>query len=229
MSKTLVVDDQAIKFQIWDTAGQEKYHSLAPMYYRGASAAIVVYDITRAVRIVRPYYRARSVHLPRSGRHWRVRCHVAGRWADSACVCVRVRACACRASHQTSFKTLQNWVQELQSLGPENIVIAIAGNKCDLEDKREVDRTEAQKYAEDIDAIFVETSAKTGDNVQEMFTDISAQQSPPPPLNSGLCADVYVRVLHACSAPGKKLPATTQAVNPNVIIHDQGAKKKACC
>ena len=50
MSKTLVVDDQAIKFQIWDTAGQEKYHSLAPMYYRGASAAIVVYDITREVR-----------------------------------------------------------------------------------------------------------------------------------------------------------------------------------
>ena len=50
MSKTLVVDDQAIKFQIWDTAGQEKYHSLAPMYYRGASAAIVVFDITKTVR-----------------------------------------------------------------------------------------------------------------------------------------------------------------------------------
>ena len=50
MSKTLVVDDQAIKFQIWDTAGQEKYHTLAPMYYRGASAAIVVYDITHTVR-----------------------------------------------------------------------------------------------------------------------------------------------------------------------------------
>ena len=33
--------------QIWDTAGQEKYHSLAPMYYRGAAAAILVYDITR--------------------------------------------------------------------------------------------------------------------------------------------------------------------------------------
>lgn len=42
-----MVAGKPIKFQIWDTAGQEKYHSLAPMYYRGAAAAIVVYDITR--------------------------------------------------------------------------------------------------------------------------------------------------------------------------------------
>ena len=74
---------------------------------------------------------------------------------------------------QASFKTLQNWVQELQSLGPENIVIAIAGNKCDLDDKREVDRDTAKGYADEINAIFVETSAKTGDNVQDMFTVIS--------------------------------------------------------
>ena len=42
MSKMIMVDDVPIKYQIWDTAGQEKYHSLAPMYYRGAAAAIVV-------------------------------------------------------------------------------------------------------------------------------------------------------------------------------------------
>jgi len=46
MSKVEVIDGVAYKYQIWDTAGQEKYHSLAPMYYRGAAAAIVVYDIT---------------------------------------------------------------------------------------------------------------------------------------------------------------------------------------
>lgn len=34
-----------VEFKIWDTAGQEKYHSLAPMYYRGAGTAILVYDL----------------------------------------------------------------------------------------------------------------------------------------------------------------------------------------
>jgi Ras-related protein Rab-5B len=37
---------KAVKFEIWDTAGQERYASLAPLYYRGAGAAVVVYDIT---------------------------------------------------------------------------------------------------------------------------------------------------------------------------------------
>ena len=34
------------KFEIWDTAGQERYQSLAPLYYRGATAAMVVFDVT---------------------------------------------------------------------------------------------------------------------------------------------------------------------------------------
>lgn len=49
LTQTLSVDDTTVKFEIWDTAGQERYHSLAPMYYRGAQAAIVVYDITNQV------------------------------------------------------------------------------------------------------------------------------------------------------------------------------------
>ena len=50
MNQTVILpDDTLIKFQIWDTAGQERFHSLAPMYYRGAQAAIVVYDITAKV------------------------------------------------------------------------------------------------------------------------------------------------------------------------------------
>ena len=49
LTQTVTVSQQAIKFDIWDTAGQERYHSLAPMYYRGAQAAVVVYDVTNAV------------------------------------------------------------------------------------------------------------------------------------------------------------------------------------
>merc|ERR1719201_1573966 len=53
-TKTFKVDDEDVTFEIWDTAGQERYHSLAPMYYRGARAAIVVYDVTD----VSSYFRA---------------------------------------------------------------------------------------------------------------------------------------------------------------------------
>lgn len=46
LTQTVCLEDCTVKFEIWDTAGQERYHSLAPMYYRGAQAAVVVYDIT---------------------------------------------------------------------------------------------------------------------------------------------------------------------------------------
>ena len=36
----------SVTMQIWDTAGQEKFRALAPMYYRGASAAILFFDVT---------------------------------------------------------------------------------------------------------------------------------------------------------------------------------------
>ena len=50
LTQTLQVDGDTMKFEIWDTAGQERYNSLAPMYYRGAHAALVVYDVTKKVR-----------------------------------------------------------------------------------------------------------------------------------------------------------------------------------
>jgi len=45
--KTITVGKYKVKLQLWDTAGQERYASIGEMYYRGASAAVVVYDITR--------------------------------------------------------------------------------------------------------------------------------------------------------------------------------------
>ena len=47
MRKTIKIDDTAIKFQMWDTAGQEKFRSLTSMYYRNAETIVVCYDITK--------------------------------------------------------------------------------------------------------------------------------------------------------------------------------------
>lgn len=53
MTQEVALADTTIKFEIWDTAGQERYHSLAPMYYRGAAAAVVVFDITEPASLDR--------------------------------------------------------------------------------------------------------------------------------------------------------------------------------
>mmetsp|Transcript_73980 Transcript_73980/g.176074 ORF Transcript_73980/g.176074 Transcript_73980/m.176074 type:complete len:231 (-) Transcript_73980:13-705(-) len=54
-------EGKEVKFEIWDTAGQERFRSLAPMYYRGASAAVVVYDQTNAVTFDRAQEWVRQV------------------------------------------------------------------------------------------------------------------------------------------------------------------------
>ncbi|PWN33367.1 uncharacterized protein FA14DRAFT_109115, partial [Meira miltonrushii] len=46
LTKKLIVDGIKVRLQLWDTAGQERFRSMAPMYYRGANAAVIVYDIT---------------------------------------------------------------------------------------------------------------------------------------------------------------------------------------
>ena len=46
ITKTIQVNNQAIKFDIWDTAGQEKYRSLAKIFYKDAKVICLCYDIT---------------------------------------------------------------------------------------------------------------------------------------------------------------------------------------
>ena len=121
MTQTVNLDDTTIKFEIWDIAGQEKYFSLASMFYREAQAVIVVYDITS----------------------------------------------------QDAFARAKMWVKELQHQASPNIIIALAGNKADMARERMVEYDEAQSYAEENSLLFMETSAKTGMNVNEMFLAIA--------------------------------------------------------
>ena len=47
LMKTLTINKQLVKLQVWDTAGQEKYKSLTKFFYKDAAMVILVYDITR--------------------------------------------------------------------------------------------------------------------------------------------------------------------------------------
>jgi Ras-related protein Rab-2A len=50
-SRNLDLDGTTVKLQIWDTAGQEDFKSITRAYYRSSAGALVVYDITRLMRI----------------------------------------------------------------------------------------------------------------------------------------------------------------------------------
>ncbi|MEQ2273217.1 hypothetical protein XENORESO_001230 [Xenotaenia resolanae] len=53
LTQVLHLSNVTLRFEIWDTAGQEKYHSVTPLYYRGAHAALVVYDISKRETFIR--------------------------------------------------------------------------------------------------------------------------------------------------------------------------------
>jgi len=44
--KRIQVNDVIFNLNVWDTAGEEKYHAMAPIFYRGAQGAVVIFDVT---------------------------------------------------------------------------------------------------------------------------------------------------------------------------------------
>jgi Ras-related protein Rab-5C len=72
----------------------------------------------------------------------------------------------------SSLEKARTWIRELQRQADPSIVIALCGNKLDLAARRQVSQEEAKKYADEEGLMWTETSAKTGEGVTEIFTEI---------------------------------------------------------
>ncbi|XBW34748.1 hypothetical protein QEN19_000315 [Hanseniaspora menglaensis] len=153
LSKTIYPDsnengsnEKVIRLQLWDTAGQERFRSLIPSYIRDSNVAILIYDITS----------------------------------------------------KSTFEYLDSWYEDIKQqkhdfenqLESGEFIIVIVGNKFDLAEeniessgdlegktlgliKRQVSFEEGERKAKVLGAkIFIETSSKSGYNVNQLFKQI---------------------------------------------------------
>lgn len=115
------------QLSLWDTAGQETYKSITRSYFRGASGALLVFDISR----------------------------------------------------RSTFESATGWLNDLQQIAEEDIVVILVGNKSDLADKegdnkRAVTKEEAEEWCRREGVMrYVETSAKSGEGVERAFLEVA--------------------------------------------------------
>ena len=113
--------NKRIRFDIWDTVGQEKYRSLTKIFYKDARIIIFVYDMTT----------------------------------------------------EYSFNALQNyWYSETVNNTDGEPLYAVCANKNDLYDKATVKTEDGKKFADEINAIFQNTSAKSDTGINLLFENL---------------------------------------------------------
>jgi len=72
-------------------------------------------------------------------------------------------------TRRATFEHLSGWLKEVRENSGNELVIMLIGNKSDLEHERAVSYAEGKKFADDNNLIFLETSAKTSENVEQAF------------------------------------------------------------
>nr|XP_021335875.1 ras-related protein Rab-26 [Danio rerio] len=78
-------------------------------------------------------------------------------------------------TNKSSFDNIQAWLTEIHEFAQQNVVIMLLGNKADATHERIVKREEGEKLAKEFGVPFMETSAKTGLNVELAFTAVAKE------------------------------------------------------
>ncbi|KAG7099361.1 hypothetical protein E1B28_001217 [Marasmius oreades] len=151
------LEDRVLRYEIWDTAGQERFHSLAPMYYRNAQAAVVVYDVTKASSLEKAKSWVKELQRQANPN---IVIALAGNKVDLVQPSPSSSGTASESEDEADDATATPG-EATASLGGES------------ESLRQVPREEAQAYATEAGLLFFETSAKTGDGIVEVFTEIA--------------------------------------------------------
>merc|ERR1712003_294967 len=73
-----------------------------------------------------------------------------------------------------SFQQTSKWIDDVRAERGNDVIIMLVGNKTDLSDKRQVSIDEGERKAQDLNVMFIETSAKTGYNVKQLFRRVAA-------------------------------------------------------
>ena len=81
-------------------------------------------------------------------------------------------------TNKQSFENLKNWLNELNdNIKNDNILICLAGNKCDVDsNEKKVPTSKGKQFAQEHNMIFYEISAKTGECINELFQAIAEKE-----------------------------------------------------
>ena len=80
-------------------------------------------------------------------------------------------------TQEDSFKGAQGWVNDVRHMRGDHCLLVLVGNKCDLQENRKVDKEDVDQFAEKNQLTHIETSAKTGKNVDHLF-EMIAREAP---------------------------------------------------
>jgi len=76
-------------------------------------------------------------------------------------------------TNEKSFDNIRNWIRNIEEHAAADVEKMILGNKCDMNDKRQVSTVRGQDLAVEYNVKFMETSAKTSTNVEEAFISLA--------------------------------------------------------